>query len=287
MVDAHSLLGPHPKKFNILRTVPQDTPIAAQLVGEDPGIMLEAAQILLAHVPVVLLDINSACPVKKVVKKRAGAALLKDPQTLSQIISTLASSLSIPVTVKLRIGYSQVDIPALRDLVKACEASGAAALFVHGRTRDQGYAGDINYQALHAVKSAVTIPVVGSGNIFSGPLAKQMLDQTGCDGVLVARGAFGNPWIFEEIEAYLRDGTLPPERSLRQIHTVLKRHLAYIAQYKTASPAGKIGFMRKVALWYLKGFPHASKLRGQINRITDYEALLVFLDEHLLQEAQE
>lgn len=281
MVDAHSLLGPHPKKFEILKTIDRDSPIAAQLVGESPELMRDAAQILLAHVPVTFLDINAACPVKKVVKKGAGAALLNDSDMLSQIIAALVSSVHIPVTVKLRIGYSNIDIPAFVELVKRCEASGAAAVFVHGRTREQGYSGDVCYEAIRAVKDAITIPVFGSGNVFDPVSAKKMFTETGCDGILVARGAFGNPWIFRQIEEYLHTAALPPDVTLYTRKEVLKRHLAYVDQYKCGTPLGKMGFMRKVALWYLKGFPNAAKLRGQVNTITDYPALLEFIDQHL------
>lgn len=282
MVDAHSLLGPHPKKFQILRTTELDNPIAAQLVGEKPELMRDAAHVLFDHIPSVkFIDINSACPVKKVIKKGAGAALLHNPKTLSKIISTLVSSVQVPVTVKLRSGYHNIDISVLTDLVKRCEASGAAAIFLHGRTRDQGYSGDVNYAAIRTAKHAVNIPVFGSGNVFDPLLAKKMFDETDCDGVLVARGAFGNPWIFHHLEEYLQHGTLLPETTLYTRKRVLKRHLTYLMEYKHNSPKGKIGFMRKVTLWYLKGFPNAAKVRGQVNTVQDYEALIQFIDEHL------
>lgn len=283
MVDAHALVRPHPKRFDILRSSEQDRPIAGQLVGEKPELLRDAAQILVEHVPITFLDVNSACPVKKVVKKGAGAALLQEPQKLAQILSLLASNLSIPITVKLRIGYHQVNMSALLDLVKLCEASGVSAIFLHGRTRDQLYSGDVNYEAIRAVKAAVSIPVFGSGNILTPELAKQMFEATGCDGILVARGAFGNPWIFREIEHYLQHGTLAPEISLEERKAVLKRQLAYLREFRMCSPAGKIGFMRKVTLWYLKGFPNASRLRGLINTIPDYETLIRFIDEHMPQ----
>jgi nifR3 family TIM-barrel protein len=282
MVDAHSMLGPHPKKFNILKTLDKDVPIGAQLVGESPEMMRDAAQILLEHVPAVsLLDINSACPVKKVVKKGAGAALLKDPSILFRILSTLSSTLNIPVSVKIRSGYSKIELPPLIELVKGCEDHGAAAIFIHGRSREQAYSGDVNYEAIRVVKEAVTIPVFGSGNVFDPLLAKKMFDDTACDGILVARGAFGNPWIFEQIEKFLQHGTMPPPVSVVTRKEVLKRHLAYVMEFKQNSPSGKIGFMRKVALWYLKGFPNAAKVRGQINSVQNYEELLHFIDEHL------
>ena len=285
MVDAHSLLRPHPKRFDILRSSEQDRPIAGQIVGEKPEFIRDAAQILVEHVPITFLDMNSACPVKKVVKKGAGAALLQEPHKLARILSLLASTLPIPITVKLRIGYHQVNMPALLDLVKRCEASGASAIFLHGRTRDQLYSGDVNYEAIRTVKEAVTIPVFGSGNILTPELAKQMFEATGCDGILVARGAFGNPWIFRDSEYYLEHGTLPPEISFEERKAVLTRHLAYLKEFRACSPAGKIGFMRKVTLWYLKGFPNASRLRGLINTIPDYEALIRFIDAHMPQDA--
>jgi len=278
MVDAHSLLSPNPKKFNILKTLKQDMPIAAQLLGADPAIMLDAAQVLLERVHVSFLDINSACPVKKVVKKKAGASLLKTPKVLACLIRTLASSCSVPITVKLRLGFNKTDLPALLDLVKSCEASGASALFVHGRTRAQSYSGDVNYGAIRAIKQAVKIPVFGSGNVFTAQLAKHMFDETDCDGILVARGAFGNPWIFRDIESYIQHGTVPSEKDISLKKAALKKHLSYIAQYKDCTPRGKVGFMRKVALWYLKGFPNASKIRGQVGAIPDYEALLHFIE---------
>jgi tRNA-dihydrouridine synthase B len=279
MIDAHSLLTPRPSRFDILDTCPQDTPIAAQLLGADPGIMRDSAQILLDRVKVSFLDINSACPVKKVIKKHAGAALLKSPDTLGRLIETLATTVSVPITVKLRIGFNQVVLPELLDLVRRCEASGAAALFVHGRTRAQGYSGDIHYAAIRAIRQAVQIPVIGSGNIFTPQAAQRMLTETGADGVLVARGGFGNPWLCQDIDQFLQQGTLPPERNVSVKKAVLKRHLGYIERYKKCTPSGKIGFMRKVTLWYLKGFPGASKTRAQVCALSDYASLLQFIDE--------
>ena len=281
MVDAHSLLRPHPRRFEILETTDADLPIGAQLLGSDPSIMLDAARILLDHVNVEFLDINSACPVRKVLKKQAGAALLQNPEQLGTVIETLATHLDVPITVKLRSGFTTFDIPALERVARICEGSGAAALSVHGRTRSQGYSGQVNYEPIRAVKQAVSIPVFGSGDVFSADLAHTMLTETGCDGVLVARGAFGNPWIFRQIETFLTSGDVLPAPTIAEKKAVLKRHLAYIVQYKKNSPAGKLGFMRKITLWYLKGFPHASTIRGLVNSIPDYETLLQFIEEHM------
>ena len=281
MVDAHSLLGPHDKRFDILKTTVRDAPIGAQLVGETPELMRDAARIMLDHVPAKLLDINSACPVKKVIKKGAGAGLLNAPETLFRMIEAVAAAVAAPVTVKLRIGFHAVNLPALLDVARRCEQSGAAALFVHGRTRDQLYSGGVDYAAIRAVKQAVTIPVFGSGNVFDPFLAKKMLDDTGCDGALVARGAFGNPWIFQAIDHYLHAGELLPDVPASTRKEVLKRHLAYIEEFRAGQPKGKVGFMRKVALWYLKGFPNAAKMRGQVTAAADYASLLEFIETHL------
>jgi tRNA-dihydrouridine synthase B len=279
MVDAHSLLGPkNPKKFQILQTRKEDSPIAAQMLGSDPVVVLDGAQALLEQVPVTFLDVNSACPAKKVVKRGAGAGLLARPAVLGNMLQTLASQLPVPITVKLRIGFHHLELDVLRDLAKLCEASGATALFVHGRTRAQAYTGEVDYQAIRAVKQAVNIPVVGSGNVFTPELAAHMLTETGCDGILVARGAFGSPWIFRDIQNYLQQGVCAPEEDLSVRKAVLKRHLAYIAAYKECSASGKIGFMRKVTIWYLKGFPGAARIRGLVGAIPDYESLLYFIE---------
>ena len=279
MVDANSLTRKNPGSSRLLETHKDDEPIAAQLLGQDPIVMLDAAQRLLEIVKTPFLDINCACPVKKVIKKKAGAYLLRDKDMLCRIVKKLASRLPVPVTIKLRIGFDSVDVPHMTNLAVRCEASGAKALFVHGRTKAQGYAGDIDYAAIRAIKESVTIPVFGSGNIFGPELAKKMLTVTGCDGVLVGRGAFGNPWIFRDIEDYLKDGTLRRRMTTRSRKDVLKRHLAYVKIHKDLPPKVQMGIMRKVAMWYLSGFPSAKRLRGEISKARDYAGLLKVIDE--------
>ena len=279
MVDANSLVYERPGSFRLLKSHKDDSPIAAQLLGQDPEIMLDAAQRLLKIVKTPFIDINCACPVKKVIKKKAGAYLLRDTGMLCRIVKKLASRLPVPVTIKLRIGFDSVDVPHMTDLAIRCEASGAKALFVHGRTKTQGYAGDIDYAAIRAIKESVTIPVVGSGNVFGPDLAKKMLTETGCDGVLVGRGAFGNPWIFRDIEDFLKDGTLKRRMTTRRRIDVLRKHLAYVQIHKDLPPKIQTGIMRKVAMWYLKGFPSAKRLRGEISKARDYAGLLKVINE--------
>ena len=280
MTDANSLIyaARSSKNADMLQCHGDDAPIAAQLIGPDPETMLRAAKKLLERVRPVFLDINAACPVKKVVRKKAGAYLLKEPATLSAIIKTLASSLDIPVTVKMRIGYETPDIKEIVATARSCEKSGASALFVHGRTKPQGYSGYVDYASIKAIKDSVKIPVVGSGNILSPRLAKKMFDETSCDGILVARGSFGNPWIFEDIENYIKKGEAPKERGADIRKKALLKHISYIEKYKKLNADGKIGVMRKVAMWYTRGFPNAARLRDRLCRTKRYDELMKLVE---------
>lgn len=274
MLDSNSLTHNRRQSFTILKTIKRDSPIAGQLLGSDPSIMLDAAQKVLDRVKLSFLDINCACPAKKVIKKKAGAHLLRDAPRLYSILKKLAASLPLPITIKLRIGYDTKDPRRIIDLAKNCEDLGAAAIFVHGRLAKQGYAGDIDYDSIKKIKEAVNIPVFGSGNIFSPEMAKKMFDETSCDGILVARGALGNPWIFTQIEDYLKNRSFKNEIPLEEKKKVLKKHLSHIDRYREMSKFGKVGFMKKVSIWYLKGIPLASRLRNRITSAKTYEQIL-------------
>ncbi|MBU4377384.1 MAG: tRNA dihydrouridine synthase DusB [Candidatus Omnitrophica bacterium] len=279
MVDANALIRNYEKTLRMLKTTKKDSPIAGQLLGADPDLMVDAAQKLVSIRDVSFLDINSACPVRKVVSKGAGARLLEKPETLFKILKKLSSSLNIPVTVKIRTGYNRTDIKNIAEIAMGCEQHGAGAIFVHGRTRAQGYSGEINYEAIKKIKEAVEIPVFGSGNIFTPELAKKMFDETSCDGITVARGSFGNPWIFKNIENYLKSGSVLPEPDFLIRKKVLKKHLAYTDKYRHSIPSAEIGFMRKVAIWYMKGFPYAANTRNEITRTKTYPDLIKLIDE--------
>jgi len=273
MVDANSLVHGPGKNRDILMTDPHDQPIAAQILGGDPDMTLKAAQELLTRINPLFLDLNAACPVRKVLKKKAGAHLIRDPELLFKIIDKL-TSLPLPITVKLRIGYGRIDLEEIVAIAKGCEERGAAALFVHGRTWKQGYSGVVNYEAIRAIKENVGVPVFGSGDILTPELAKEMFDQTSCDGILVARGAIGNPWIFKRISTYLGEGELELEVSLEQKKIVLKKHLAYMDKFKESRTSNKMGLMRKVALMYISSFPQASEVRQRITPCKSYQELL-------------
>ena len=278
MLDSKATLYGHPKNRRLLKTLKKDSPIAAQLVGDDPSVMLGAAEKLLSLADISFLDINSACPAKKIVKKGAGAALLKDTARLGKIVKKLASNLRIPVTVKLRTGFNKRDAAVCVRTAEICEANGASCVFIHGRTMSQGYSGDIDYESIKAVKKALKIPVFGSGNIFNPFMAKKMLDETECDGITVARGALGNPWIFKNIENYLKNGGTAENPSLSLKKKILERHLGYIESYKDITDTNKIGFMGKIAMWYFKGLHNASRIREQISKARSYGELIYFIN---------
>ncbi len=273
MIDSNSLVQRRLAGMSILRTLKKDRPIAAQLLGSDPFVLLDAAQKLLSLVDVSFVEINSACPVRKVLKKKAGAYLLQNPKQLGKITKKLSSNLRIPITVKLRTGFNKRNPKETVKIAMTCQSNGASKVFIHGRTASQAYSGIVDYESIKAVKDALKIPVFGSGDILSPILAKRMFDETGCDGILVARGALGSPWIFRDIENYLKHGRIAKEPKLAAKKRVLKKHLSYIEKYKEMRLSNKIGLMGEVATWYLKGIPNASKIRDQIHRTKSYKEL--------------
>ena len=279
MIDVNSILyGSRKRLLSTLVTIEEDAPVALQLLGHDPDTMLAAAKEITKIVKTPFLDINAACPVKKVVKRHAGAYFLKETKRLAEIIKALALNLPMPITVKLRTGYEKRDPALAAKVAKACEANGAAAIFVHGRTKAQMYSGEIDYASIRAMKESVKIPVFGSGNVFDAHSAEKMLTETACDGVMVARGALGNPWIFDQIDSYLKKGTAPAPVDFQTRKKVLRKHLSYIERYKEVKPSAKVGFMRKAALWYLKGVPDAAQTRHRISLVKSYEKMLKLID---------
>jgi len=278
MLDASGLIHSHKKTLSMLKTFSADEPIGAQILGSDHKKVVEAAHIVLAHSNPVLIDLNCGCPAKKVLKKKAGAYLIKDPKTAGKIIKKLRASFDLPITIKIRSGWSQVDSQEGLKLAKIAQDNGADAVFMHGRTVKQGYSGQVNYDAIAQIKKALRIPVIGSGDIYSAELAKLMLDRTKCDGLLVARGALGRPWIFNQIQASLDKKKVPSAPSLFKIKRIAQKHVKSYYEWKASPAKYTIGRLRKIAMWYFRGQIYATIIRNSINSAQSYKEIIKIID---------
>ena len=269
MVSAKGILYNNKNTESLLEIHPDEMPASLQLFGSDPKIVSEMAK-RIEERPFAILDINMGCPVPKVVRNGEGSALMKNPKLVFELVSAVVKAIEKPVTVKIRKGFDEQHVNAV-EIAKIIEEAGAAAITVHGRTREQYYSGKADWEIISKVKDAVTIPVIGNGDVTSGERAIAMREQTGCDGVMIARGAQGNPWIFSELTAYEQTGTLPPRPSLGEIKKIMLRHAALQLEYKGEYLG--IREMRKHVAWYVKGLHGAARLRDAINKVETYEEL--------------
>lgn len=253
----------------LLEIHPEETPVSLQLFGSEPDIMAETAT-RIEERPFAILDVNMGCPVPKVVNNHEGSALMKEPKLAGEIIHALVHAIHKPVTVKIRKGFDDDHVNAV-EMAKIAEANGAAAIAVHGRTREQYYSGKADWDIIRQVKEAVKIPVIGNGDITDALSAKAMIEETGCDGIMIGRASRGNPWIFREITQYLDTGILPERPSAEEVRDTILRHARLQLQYK----GEYIGIreMRKHVAWYTAGYPHSSKLRQMVNEIETFEEL--------------
>ncbi len=277
MISAKALQYKNKNTKALLSIHPEEYPVSLQLFGSDPVIISEMAKEI-EELPFQILDINMGCPVPKVVKNGEGSALMKEPKLVWQIVRQTVRAIRKPVTVKIRKGFDDNHVNAV-EIAKAAEDAGAAAIAVHGRTREQYYSGKADWEIIRQVKEAVSVPVIGNGDVTSGETALAMRRRTGCDGVMIGRGAQGNPWIFRELVEYDRTGLLSPRPSREEIKAAMLRHARLQIEFK----GDYLGIreMRKHAAWYTKGMEGAAKLRDAMNRVESYEELEELLDTHL------
>ena len=266
--------------LEMLHTEPAERPIAMQLFGAEPESVARAAQYVESLGCADILDFNMGCPAPKVVKNHEGSALMKEPRQAFAILSALRKAVRLPVTVKMRLGWDDDSINVL-ELARLAEQAGMDAIAVHGRTREQFYRGQADWETIAAVKQAVSIPVIANGDVRTCADLARIFAVTGCDGVMIGRAAQGNPWIFRRFREFLQTGVELPEPSLAERGEIILRHLDMLLQFK----GDYIGprEMRKHATWYTKGLPHGAELRNLFNQAETREDFVRIIDKFLLK----
>ena len=270
MVSAKAIYYKNKNTESLLEIHPEETPVSLQLFGSDADIMSEMAK-KIEERPFSILDINMGCPVPKVVNNGEGSALMKNPELVKKIVSKVSKAINKPVTVKIRKGFDDEHINAV-EIAKIAEEAGAAAIAVHGRTREQYYSGKADWEIIAKVKDAVSIPVIGNGDVTDADSALKMMKDTRCDGVMIGRAVQGNPWIFREILSQMNDGIILPRPSLEEMRDTIIRHAALLLKYKGEYTA--IREMRKHVSWYTTGLPNSAKFRKLVNEMETMEELI-------------
>ena len=279
MVSDKALVYNNEKTKDMLYMTEDERPISQQIFGSDKESFVEAAKIIEESMHPDIIDINMGCPVPKVaVKSQAGSALLKDPDKIYEIVKAVKEAVNVPVTVKIRSGWDKNSINAVL-VAKTCEKAGASAIAVHPRTRSQGYSGKADWNIIKEVKEAVNIPVIGNGDILSAKDAKKMIDETGCDAVMIGRGVLGNPYLIKQVVRYLEDGVLLKDESpIERMKTCLK-HFNYLLKIKQEKVATLE--MRTHAAWYLKGLPGGVNVKKRLYELKTKEEFISTITEYM------
>ena len=279
MASAKAICYKDNKTDRLLKFSDSERPIGLQLFGSEPEYMSEAAVIVSEKYKPDIIDINMGCPVKKITNNNSGCSLMKDPKLVEKIVNKVVKSVKVPVTVKIRKGWDETHINAV-EISKIIESSGASAITIHGRTREQMYSLKCDYNIIREVKESVSIPVIGSGDMVSLESALEMYDKTNCDLIMIGRGSLGNPWIFKDIYNYFFNGGIPKIHSIQEKINVIKRHINLMIKYTSEKIAMQEA--RKHVMWYTKGMKNSASLRNKISKITkinEFEEILKnFLD---------
>ena len=281
MVSDKAIMYGNDKTMDLLKMDDSERPIAQQIFGTDIESFVIAAKKIESEMHPDIIDINMGCPVPKIaIKSQAGSALLKNPEKIYEIVKSVVEAVSVPVTVKIRSGWDANSINAV-EVAKQIERAGASAITIHGRTRAQGYSGTADWNIIKQVKEAVSIPVIGNGDVTSCYLAKKMLEETGVDAVMIGRGVLGNPWLIKECVDYLENGTEPKEISVFDKIAMLKRHFDLLVQDKNEKLA--VLEIRTHALWYIKGLPGSAAIKNKICQTKDKDEMFAILDNYLME----
>ncbi|MEK6645849.1 MAG: tRNA dihydrouridine synthase DusB [Candidatus Firestonebacteria bacterium] len=260
MVSAAGVIRQNKKTLKLIQITEEERPVGIQIFGNVPNIMAEAVSIIGENADII--DINFGCPAKNIVRNNGGASLLKEPQLIGEIVKAVVQTAKVPVTAKIRIGWDDNAINAI-EISKIIEDAGAKAITVHARTYSQGFSGKADWNVIKNVKSNVKIPVIGNGDIKTPEDAKRILEETGCDGIMIGRASLGNPWIFKRIIEYLKTGEILQEPTLTEIAEMIIEHFNYFVKIKGELVATRE--IRKHIGWYVKGIPGASELRQKVN----------------------